>query len=108
MKIVGEGLKRTLVTTGEIDNVVIIRKGSDTEIQSIIQRDQASIIEMHPAIAIDARGVRQAAKECVESQPMCCCQTDVCSGLAYASSFLRVDFADSIRAKRIHGNISHE
>ena len=46
-----EGLKRTLVTTGEIDNVVIIRKGSDTEIQSIIARDQASIIEMHPAIA---------------------------------------------------------
>ena len=60
-----EGLKRTLVTTGEIDNVVIIRKGSDTEIQSIIARDQASIIEMHPAIASDARGGRQISKECV-------------------------------------------
>ena len=60
-----EGLKRTLVTTGEIDNVVIIRKGSETEIQSIIARDQANIIEMHPAIARDARGVQQMSKECV-------------------------------------------
>ncbi len=29
-----EGLKRTLVTTGEWDNVVIIRKGAENEIQS--------------------------------------------------------------------------
>jgi putative ABC transport system permease protein len=45
------GLKRTLVTTGEYDNVIAIRKGSGTEIQSGIYRDQANIIEMHPAVA---------------------------------------------------------
>src|SRR5690606_6702936 len=37
------GLKQTLVTTGELDNVVAIRKGSETEIQSIITREQADI-----------------------------------------------------------------
>jgi putative ABC transport system permease protein len=50
-----EGLRRTLVTTGELDNVVIIRKGAETEIQSGITREQAGIIEMHPAVAIGAR-----------------------------------------------------
>ncbi|HTD89179.1 MAG TPA: ABC transporter permease [Burkholderiales bacterium] len=60
-----EGLKRTLVTTGELDNAVIIRKGSETEIQSGIGRDQAGIIEMHPAIALGAQGRRMASKETV-------------------------------------------
>ena len=50
------GLKRTLVTTGEYDNVVAIRKGAETEIQSGINRDQASIIEMHGAVASGAGG----------------------------------------------------
>ncbi len=60
-----EGLKRTLVTTGELDNAVIIRKGAETEIQSGIARDQAGIIEMHPAVAISAQGSRMASKETV-------------------------------------------
>ena len=51
-----EGLRRTLVTTGEADNVTIIRKGAQTEIQSGISREQAAIIEMHPAVAITASG----------------------------------------------------
>ncbi len=59
------GLKRTLVTTGEFDNVTIIRKGSETEIQSGISRPQASIIESHPAVAIGAAGRPFAAKETV-------------------------------------------
>jgi putative ABC transport system permease protein len=59
------GLKRTLVTTGEYDNVVAIRKGAETEIQSGITRDQASIIEMHRAVASGAGGERMAAKETV-------------------------------------------
>ena len=58
-----EGLRRTLVTTGELDNVVIIRKGAETEIQSGITREQAGIIEMHPAVAIGAQGERLASKE---------------------------------------------
>ena len=60
-----EGLKRTLVTTGELDNVVIIRKGAENEIQSGIARDQASIIEMHPAVALGAQGQRMVSKETV-------------------------------------------
>ena len=60
-----EGLRRTLVTTGEPDNVVVIRKGSETEIQSGIYRDQAGVIEMHPAVAYGATGERMAAKETV-------------------------------------------
>jgi putative ABC transport system permease protein len=59
------GLKRTLVTTGERDNVVVIRKGAETEIQSGISRDQAGVIEMHPAVAIGAAGTRMVAKESV-------------------------------------------
>src|SRR5450631_3311811 len=58
-------LKRTLVTTGEFDNVVVIRKGSETEIQSIISRNQAHIIEMNPAVALGPDGSPRAAKETV-------------------------------------------
>jgi len=59
------GLKQTLVTTGEYDNVVAIRKGSETEIQSGIGRYQANVIETHPAVAIGADGRRMSSKETV-------------------------------------------
>lgn len=59
------GLKRTLVTTGERDNVVVIRKGAENEIQSGVSREQAAVIEMHPAVAIGAAGERLAARETV-------------------------------------------
>lgn len=58
-----EGLRRTLVTTGERENVVIIRKGAETEIQSGISREQAGIIEMHAAVAINGQGQRMISKE---------------------------------------------
>jgi ABC-type antimicrobial peptide transport system permease subunit len=57
------GLKQTLVSTGEEDNVVAIRRGSETEIQSGISRLQANVIEIHPAVALDARGRRLVSKE---------------------------------------------
>ena len=59
------GLKQTLVTTGEQDNVVAIRKGSETEIQSGITRYQANAIETHPAVALTPDGRRMASKEAV-------------------------------------------
>ncbi len=59
------GLKKTLVTTGEIDNVVAIRKGAQTEIQSGITRNQANIIETHPAVASRPDGSRLVSKETV-------------------------------------------
>src|SRR3954451_12331003 len=57
------GLKQTLVTTGEYDNIVAIRKGSETEIQSGVTRKQANVIESNPAIARRADGGPMVSKE---------------------------------------------
>ncbi len=46
-----EGLKQTLVSTGEFDNVVITRRGAVSEIQSSINREQASIISQLSEVA---------------------------------------------------------
>ncbi len=59
------GLKRALVTTGEADNVIGIRKGSETEIQSGISREQAAVLEMHPLVATGGDGLPMASKEVV-------------------------------------------
>ncbi|HUQ24373.1 MAG TPA: ABC transporter permease, partial [Burkholderiales bacterium] len=59
------GLRQTLVATGEYDNVVAIRKGAGTEIQSGITRPQAAVIETHPAVAAGADGRPLASKETV-------------------------------------------
>src|SRR4029450_364879 len=50
------GLETTLVSTGEDDNVVVIRRGAQTEVQSGIDRRQASIVENLPDIATRAGG----------------------------------------------------
>jgi len=60
-----EGLKKTLVETGSPDNVVILRKGSSSEVQSGVERIQASIIETQPEVAVGAGGRRLLAKEAV-------------------------------------------
>lgn len=57
------GLEKTLVTTGSHDNVVVIRKGSGSEVASGIGRPEASIIEMLPYLAVGSDGQRLAAKE---------------------------------------------
>ena len=59
------GLKRTLVGTGENDNVIAIRKGAENEIQSGITRLQASVIETHPAIATGTDSRPLVSKEAV-------------------------------------------
>lgn len=60
-----EGLRKTLVETGSHDNVVAIRKGSQSEVQSGIDRGQASIVETSPEIAIGQNGGELLAKELV-------------------------------------------
>jgi ABC-type antimicrobial peptide transport system permease subunit len=60
-----QGLQRTLVQTGSYDNVVVIRKSSESEVQSGVERLQASIIETQPEIATGADGQRLVAKELV-------------------------------------------
>lgn len=46
------GLKRTLVATGEPDNVVMSRKGSATEVQSAVDRSQAALVAALPEVAV--------------------------------------------------------
>lgn len=60
-----EGLRRTLVATGSRDNAVILRAGSETEVQSVIDRTQASIILASPEIAHAADGRLGAAEAIV-------------------------------------------
>ena len=60
-----EGLRKTLVETGSYDNVIVIRKGSNSEVQSGVSRYQASIIETQPEAAIGANGQPLVAKEMV-------------------------------------------
>lgn len=60
-----EGLRKTLVETGSYDNVVVIRRAAESEVQSGVERLQASIVEAHPEIAIGGKGQRLLAKELV-------------------------------------------
>lgn len=59
------GLKATLVATGSDDNVLLIRKGAQSEIQSAIAREQAALIETLPQIARDPTGRPLASQEVV-------------------------------------------
>jgi len=60
-----EGLQKTLVDTGSYDNVVVIRKGSTSEVMSGVDRGQAAVVEMLPQIAVGMDGHRLLAKEVV-------------------------------------------
>ena len=57
------GLQQTLIDSGSDDNVVVIRKGSQTEVQSIIYRDMANDIKSEPTIAVNAEGKQLVATE---------------------------------------------
>ena len=58
-----EGLEKTLVDTGSADNVMVIRRGSETEVQSTLERLQAGIIETLPEIATGMNAERSVSKE---------------------------------------------
>lgn len=58
-----QGLQQTLVETGSHDNVVAVRKGSGTEVQSGVDRYQASVLESLPEIAIADNAKPLLAKE---------------------------------------------
>lgn len=58
-----EGLRKTMAGTGSYDNVVLIRKGSQTEVQSSITRDQARLISTLNGLSTDAQGNANAAAE---------------------------------------------
>lgn len=57
------GLEQTLIATGQDDNVVVIRRSSQTEVQSGIARLQAGIVEGLPQIALAPDGRPLVSKE---------------------------------------------
>ena len=57
------GLDQTLVATGQDDNVVVIRRSAQTEVQSGIPRLQAGIVESLSQIAVGADGEPLVSKE---------------------------------------------
>ncbi|MDC8785714.1 ABC transporter permease [Roseateles koreensis] len=58
-----EGIRATLVATGQPDNVIALRKGAGAEINSGIDRTQAAILESLPGLATDADGHPLITKE---------------------------------------------
>lgn len=57
------GLRKTLVGTGSWDNAVLLRPASQTEIQSAVYRDQASLVETLPDVARGPGGEPLVSKE---------------------------------------------
>lgn len=60
-----EGIRATLVATGRPDNVLVLRKGAGAEINSGVDRLQASVLESLPGIATGRAGERLLSKETV-------------------------------------------
>ena len=57
------GLQKTLVATGQDNNVVVIRRSSQTEVQSGVPRLQAGIVQTLPQVALSADGRPLISKE---------------------------------------------
>ncbi len=51
-----EGIRATLVATGQSDNLIVLRKGAGAEINSAVERSQAAILETLAGIATDVQG----------------------------------------------------
>jgi putative ABC transport system permease protein len=58
-----QGLESTLVQTGQSDNLMLIRRSAETEVQSSIARGQAAIVEGLDGIQTDATGEPWLTKE---------------------------------------------
>lgn len=59
------GLEKTLIDTGSDQNVIITRKGANSEMQSGVDRVQAALIETQPELATGVDGSPLIAKELV-------------------------------------------
>jgi putative ABC transport system permease protein len=60
---IAEGFKRTLETTGGPGNVIVLRAGTDTEMNSILGRRSTQIVSDGPGIERDADGHALASAE---------------------------------------------
>jgi len=58
-----EGIRATLVATGQPDNVMVLRKGAGAEINSGITRAQAAIVASLPGLATDGQGRALLSRE---------------------------------------------
>ena len=58
-----EGIRATLVATGQPDNVMVLRKGAGAEINSGIAREQAAIVASLPGLATDGQGRALLSRE---------------------------------------------
>jgi ABC-type antimicrobial peptide transport system permease subunit len=65
MQMLDAGLTKTLVQTGSPENMLVIRKGSETEVQSAVSRQQAAVIESQQGIVRRADGMPMVSKETV-------------------------------------------
>lgn len=52
-----DGMLKTLVSSGADDNAIVTRKGSQTELMSVIFRDQSDVISTYPEISTGADGL---------------------------------------------------
>ncbi len=50
------GLKQTLVSTGSVDNVVVLRKAATSDVLSILDRESARLIQQFPEVARTGEG----------------------------------------------------
>ena len=57
------GLKKTLVSTGSFENAILLRQSAQTEVQSSVTRDQASLIETIAQVARGTDGAPLVSKE---------------------------------------------
>src|ERR1043165_9273181 len=53
---IGEGFRRTMTVAGSPDTVFVMRTGADSEMASILSRDEARIIAEAPGVAKGADG----------------------------------------------------
>ena len=58
-----EGIRATLVATGQPDNVMVLRKGAGAEINSGIVREQAAVVDSLAQIATDGQGRKLVSRE---------------------------------------------
>ena len=60
-----EGFQQTLITSGSPENAIFIRRSAETEVQSMVERKDAAILEALSQVAVDKDWRRLAAREIV-------------------------------------------
>jgi hypothetical protein len=63
MLALANGFRAAMISTGRMDNVIVIRAGADAELSSGIGREQAAIIKALPQVAQDDAGAPLATAD---------------------------------------------